>query len=129
MSSMCTLYVETVYADGYCGQHLEFSWFYYVQEGKSFIRRFVELSCFRDLVVAANRRSVDDHIVILGWFSDEDKAEALNIELSNDSWTPRIELQGMFSYIFYHENFKSQMSSFPENERMLCSASVFVWCI
>lgn len=102
---------------------------YYVQEGKLFIRRFVELSCFRDLVVAANRRSVDDHIVILGWFSDEDKAEALNIELSNDSWTPRIELQGMFSYIFYHENFKSQMSSFPENERMLCSASVFVWCI
>ena len=111
------------------GSALKILTVYYVQEGLLFIRRFVDLSCFRDLVVAANRRSVDDHIVILGWFSDEDKCEALNIELSNDSWTPRIELQGIFSYIFYYENFKSQMSSFPENERMLCWASVFVWCI
>lgn len=77
---------------------------YHVQERFLFICRFVELSCFRDLVVAANRRSVDDHIVILGWFSDEDKSEALNIELSNDSWTPRIELQGIFFYIFDYQN-------------------------
>lgn len=51
--------------------------------------------CFsREMAVAANRRSIDDHIVILGWISEEHQHEALNIELNNDSWIPRIELQG-----------------------------------
>jgi hypothetical protein len=50
--------------------------------------------CFREMAIAASRRSVDDHIVILGWFAEEKKHEALSIELTNDSWLPRIELQG-----------------------------------
>jgi nuclear pore complex protein Nup214 len=45
-------------------------------------------------VIAASRRSVDDHIVLLGWFSEEKKHDAFSIELNNDSWLPRIELQG-----------------------------------
>jgi len=49
---------------------------------------------FREMAIAASRRSVDDHIVILGWFSEEKKHEALIIELTNDTWLPRIELQG-----------------------------------
>lgn len=119
MSSMCILYVETIYVDGHWLSIYNFT-VYYVQEGLLFFRRFMDLFYFRDMVVAAKKRIVYDHIVILGWFFDEDKSGALDIEQSNDSWTPRIELQGIFSYIFYYENFKSQMSSFPENERMLC---------
>ena len=45
-------------------------------------------------MIAASRRSVDDHIVLLGWFSEEKKHDAFSIELNNDSWLPRIELQG-----------------------------------
>ena len=60
----------------------------------------MDLFCFRDFVVAAKRRIVYDHIVILGWFFNEDKSGALDIEHSNDSWTPRIELQGVIFLYF-----------------------------
>lgn len=50
--------------------------------------------CFREMVIAASRRSVDDHIVNLGWSSQEKKHEAFSIETSDDLWLPRIELQG-----------------------------------
>jgi hypothetical protein len=52
------------------------------------------LGSSRKIAVAANRRSVDDHIVIIGWSSEGAQLEAYNIELSNDAWIPRIELQG-----------------------------------
>lgn len=51
------------------------------------------LGSSRKIAVAANRRSVDDHIVIIGWSSEGAELEAYNIELSNDAWIPRIELQ------------------------------------
>lgn len=44
-----------------------------------------------DMVIAASRRSVDDHIVTLGLPSENH--EAISFELSNDTWLPRIELQ------------------------------------
>lgn len=43
-------------------------------------------------MIAASRRSVDDHIVTLGLPSENH--EAISFELSNDTWLPRIELQG-----------------------------------
>ena len=50
--------------------------------------------CFREMVIAASRRSVDDHIVYLGWSSAEKEHEAFSIEIRDDTWLPRIELQG-----------------------------------
>lgn len=50
--------------------------------------------CFREMTIAASRRSVDDHLNLLGWFLEEKKHEARTIELVNDVWRPRIELQG-----------------------------------
>ncbi|KAG0574230.1 hypothetical protein KC19_VG245900 [Ceratodon purpureus] len=46
-----------------------------------------------EMVIAASRRSVDDHIVNLGWSSSEKKHEAFSIEIRDDTWLPRIELQ------------------------------------
>ncbi|KAG0504731.1 hypothetical protein M758_N022400 [Ceratodon purpureus] len=46
-----------------------------------------------EMVIAASRRSVDDHIVYLGWSSAEKEHEAFSIEIRDDTWLPRIELQ------------------------------------
>ncbi|ERN03072.1 hypothetical protein AMTR_s00400p00008840, partial [Amborella trichopoda] len=47
----------------------------------------------RGLVVASNRKMADEHIVLLGWFFDGKKREATAIEIIQDKWRPRIELQ------------------------------------
>ncbi|KAH9317873.1 hypothetical protein KI387_019642, partial [Taxus chinensis] len=46
-----------------------------------------------DLAVVANRRNIDDHIVLLGWMLANGKKVAMNIEIVDDKWIPRIELQ------------------------------------
>ncbi|KAH9316212.1 hypothetical protein KI387_024839, partial [Taxus chinensis] len=46
-----------------------------------------------DLAVVANRRNIDDHIVLLGWILANGKKVAMNIEIVDDKWIPRIELQ------------------------------------
>ncbi|KAL4203147.1 hypothetical protein AMTRI_Chr01g126450 [Amborella trichopoda] len=45
------------------------------------------------LVVASNRKTADEHLVLLGWFFDGKKREATAIEIIQDKWRPRIELQ------------------------------------
>ena len=52
MSSMCILYVKTIYVDGHWLSIYNFT-VYYVQEGLLFFRRFMDLFYFRDMVVAA----------------------------------------------------------------------------
>ncbi|XP_020517594.1 nuclear pore complex protein NUP214 isoform X3 [Amborella trichopoda] len=47
----------------------------------------------RGLVVASNRKTADEHLVLLGWFFDGKKREATAIEIIQDKWRPRIELQ------------------------------------
>ncbi|KAL2635427.1 hypothetical protein R1flu_006906 [Riccia fluitans] len=46
-----------------------------------------------EVVVAASRKSIDDHIVLVGWLPENGKDEAYSLELGNDLWLPRIELQ------------------------------------
>ncbi|KAG6550749.1 hypothetical protein Mapa_007653 [Marchantia paleacea] len=46
-----------------------------------------------ELVVAASRKSIDDHIVLVGWLPENGRDEAFSLELGNDLWLPRIELQ------------------------------------
>lgn len=42
--------------------------------------------CFREMVIVVSRWSVDDYIVILGWFLEEKKYEVFSIEFINDIW-------------------------------------------
>lgn len=47
-------------------------------------------------MVAASRKSIDDHIVLMGWFPEDGRDVLYSLELGNDVWLPRIELQGSF---------------------------------
>ncbi|XP_057823176.2 nuclear pore complex protein NUP214 isoform X1 [Cryptomeria japonica] len=46
-----------------------------------------------DLAVAANRRNIDDHIVLLGWVLANGKKVAMSIDFTDEKLKPRIELQ------------------------------------
>lgn len=52
-------------------------------------------------MVAASRKSIDDHIVLVGWLPENGRDEAFSLELGNDLWLPRIELQGEFHESWY----------------------------
>ncbi|CAM6102595.1 unnamed protein product [Calypogeia fissa] len=45
------------------------------------------------LMVAASRKSIDDHIVLMGWYPEDGREVLYSLELGNDVWIPRIELQ------------------------------------
>ncbi|KAJ7546240.1 hypothetical protein O6H91_08G031600 [Diphasiastrum complanatum] len=44
------------------------------------------------MLVATCRKSIDDHIVLLGWFQESESSEPFTLEVVNDAWIPRIEL-------------------------------------
>lgn len=46
-----------------------------------------------ELLIITSRRSIDDHISLLGWLNEGAKSEAYKFELLDDRFTPRIELQ------------------------------------
>lgn len=46
-----------------------------------------------ELAVAANRRSIDDHIVLLGWVLENERKQTLALDIPSDQWYPRIQLQ------------------------------------
>ncbi|KAI3862828.1 hypothetical protein MKW98_008668 [Papaver atlanticum] len=47
-----------------------------------------------ELLLAANRKNTDQHIVLLGWSVDEEQKDAAVIDLSQDDrWLPTVELQ------------------------------------
>ncbi|MCL7022947.1 hypothetical protein MKW94_015008 [Papaver nudicaule] len=47
-----------------------------------------------ELVLAANRKNTDQHIILLGWSVDEEQKDAAVIDLSQDDrWLPTVELQ------------------------------------
>jgi hypothetical protein len=48
----------------------------------------------RELVVSASRKSIDDHIVLMGWYPEESGDVLYSVEVGKDVWLPRIELQG-----------------------------------
>ncbi|KAF7836922.1 nuclear pore complex protein NUP214 isoform X2 [Senna tora] len=45
------------------------------------------------LAINANKKNTDQHIVLLGWSVDDDKSEAVIVDIERDNWVPRIELQ------------------------------------
>ncbi|XP_028796799.1 nuclear pore complex protein NUP214 isoform X2 [Neltuma alba] len=45
------------------------------------------------LAINANRKNTDQHIMLLGWSADDDKSEAVVVDIDRDNWVPRIELQ------------------------------------
>jgi nuclear pore complex protein Nup214 len=47
----------------------------------------------RKLAFAANRKIVDQHIVLFGWGLNDNKNEAATIEILDDAWFPRIDSQ------------------------------------
>ncbi|XP_059628710.1 nuclear pore complex protein NUP214 [Cornus florida] len=46
-----------------------------------------------ELAVAANRKNTGQQLSLFGWSTDDKKNEAVAIDLTRDSWLPRIELQ------------------------------------
>ncbi|CAN6443076.1 unnamed protein product [Victoria cruziana] len=48
---------------------------------------------FWELAITANRKSIDDHIVLLGWFEDQKLKEPKIIEFQQDKWMPRIQMK------------------------------------
>ena len=50
---------------------------------------------YRDLVVASNRKSIDEHIALLKWPSTHDEEKTVKcLEMLDDKYSPRIDLQG-----------------------------------
>ncbi|XP_027189043.1 nuclear pore complex protein NUP214 isoform X2 [Cicer arietinum] len=45
------------------------------------------------LVINANTKNTDKHILLLGWSEDDDKSEAAIVDIDRDKWVPRIGLQ------------------------------------
>lgn len=56
------------------------------------------LFCYRQLVLASNRKNTDQHIFSLGWSLDDNNREAAVIEFLDDKEVPRIELPGAESF-------------------------------
>ncbi|KAK1316234.1 hypothetical protein QJS10_CPA05g00642 [Acorus calamus] len=46
-----------------------------------------------DVIVAANRKNIDQHIMLLGWSLDDDRKKAAILEITEDRALPRIELK------------------------------------
>ncbi|XP_020085929.1 nuclear pore complex protein NUP214 isoform X4 [Ananas comosus] len=46
-----------------------------------------------ELVLASNKKNVDEHVILLKWSLKDDKTEVLSLEFQSDKYTPRIELQ------------------------------------
>lgn len=55
---------------------------------------FFFLGSCRELVLASNKKNVDEHVILLKWSLKDDKTEVLSLEFQSDKYTPRIELQG-----------------------------------
>nr|XP_018631092.1 nuclear pore complex protein NUP214 isoform X3 [Nicotiana tomentosiformis] len=45
------------------------------------------------LAFVANRKNLDQHILLFGWSVGDEKNEAATIEILNDNWSPKIEAQ------------------------------------
>lgn len=48
----------------------------------------------RGLAISANRKNVDDHIVLLRWSLGDEKNDVAVVDINRDKWIPRIKLQG-----------------------------------
>lgn len=47
----------------------------------------------------ANRKNLDQHILLFGWSVGDTKNEAAIIEILNDNWSPKIEAHGDLSFL------------------------------
>lgn len=45
------------------------------------------------LAISANRKNIDDHIVLLRWSLDDEKNDIAVVDINRDKWIPRIKLQ------------------------------------
>ena len=57
------------------------------------------LNNYSQLAINANMKNTDQHIMLLGWSADEDKSEAVVIDIERENCAPRIELQGTSRFI------------------------------
>ena len=56
---------------------------------------FLKKIFFRDLMVASNKKSIEDHIALLKWPSAHDDEKIVTyLEMLEDKYSPRIDLQG-----------------------------------
>ncbi|XP_072960427.1 nuclear pore complex protein NUP214 isoform X2 [Typha angustifolia] len=46
-----------------------------------------------ELVLASNKKTVDQHVLLLKWFLNDERREVLSLEFQNDKYTPRIDLR------------------------------------
>ena len=70
---------------------------------------------FRDLMVASNKKSIDEHIALLKWPSAHDDEKTVTyLEMLEDKYSPRIDLQGE-SYPMKH-GFYDMLLLLFENE-------------
>lgn len=66
-------------------------------------------SPYSKLAVTANRKSIDEHIVLLDWSPGDNKSAVSVVDIDRETFLPRIGLQGMQStvpvlcvYFFLH---------------------------
>ncbi|KDO54529.1 hypothetical protein CISIN_1g000229mg [Citrus sinensis] len=45
------------------------------------------------LAISANRKNIDDHVVLLRWSLDDEKNDIAVVDINRDKWIPRIKLQ------------------------------------
>lgn len=57
------------------------------------------LNNYSQLAINANMKNTDQHIMLLGWSADEDKSEAVVIDIERENCVPRIELQGTSRFL------------------------------
>lgn len=54
---------------------------------------------YSQLAFVANRKNLDQHILLFGWSVGDTKNEAAIIEILNDNWSPKIEAHGDLSFL------------------------------
>lgn len=81
-------------------------------------------SSYSKLAITANRKSIDEHIVLLVWSPGDDKSAVSVVDIDRETFLPRIGLQGMRSrvavlyvcfFLQLHVRYKEEHFFFPEN--------------
>lgn len=59
------------------------------------------LFSYSKLAITANRKSIDEHIVLLNWSPGDDESAVSVVDIDRETFLPRIGLQGMQSRSLY----------------------------
>lgn len=80
----------------------------------------------RDVVLASNRKAIDQHISLFKWSMEDNKRGVVSLEFRSDKYTPKIEVPGIFTItcfqLFYAHMIKWRIIK-------SCCVVTNMWCV